>query len=108
MTVRNSPRHLPNGEIQDVSVFADVYVCIAADNFATDKLENSEYEVLELYQLKDAFNAGEITRSGKPTEKFEISPDLRSIIRSSMWDDLASFSDYVKTNFNSNGGREVE
>ena len=102
-TVKNSPRHLPNGDIQDVSVFADVYVCIAAENFDTDKLENSEYEVLELYELKDAFNSNVITRKNGKTEKFSVSPDLRSIIRSSMWDDLASFSDYVKTYFSANG-----
>ncbi len=98
-TVKNSPRHLPNGDVQDVSVFADVYVCIAAESFDTDKLENSEYEVLELYELKDAFNSNKITRKNGKTEKFLVSPDLRSIIRSSMWDDLASFSDYVKTYF---------
>lgn len=102
-TVKNSPRHLPNGDIQDVSVFADVYVCIAAENFDIDKLENSEYEVLELYELKDAFNSNEITRKNGKTERFFVSPDLRSIIRSSMWDDLASFSDYVKTYFSANG-----
>lgn len=102
MTVKNSPRHLPSGDVQDVSVFADVYVCIAADNFNTEKLENSEYEVLELYELKDAFNSSEIKRKNGKIEKFVVSPDLRSIIRSSMWDDLASFSDYVRTYFGSN------
>lgn len=107
-TVRNSPRHLPNGDIQDVSVFADVYVCIAAENFNIDKLENSEYEVLELYELKDAFNSNEITRKNGQTEKFSVSPDLRSIIRSSMWDDLASFSDYVKMYFDNNGNGKVK
>ena len=104
MTAKNSPRHLPNGEVQDVSVFADVYVCIAAENFDTEKLENSEYEVLELYELKDAFNSNEIIRKNGKIEKFNVSPDLRSIIRSSMWDELASFSDYVKTYF---GGGNV-
>lgn len=99
MTVKNSSRHLPNGDVQDVSVFADVYVCIAAENFNIENLENSEYEVLELYELKDAFNSREITRKNGVKEKFTVSPDLRSIIRSSMWDDLASFSDYVKLFF---------
>lgn len=102
MIVKNSPRHLPNGTVQDVSVFADVYVCIAAESFDINKLENSEYEVLELYELKDAFNSNEITRKNGKIENFIVSPDLRSIIRSSMWDDLASFSDYVKTYFESN------
>lgn len=102
MAVKNSSRHLPNGDIQDVSVFADVYVCIAAENFNTENLENSEYEVLELYELKDAFNSNEITRKNGKKEKFIVSPDLRSIIRSSMWDDLASFSDYVKIFFGKN------
>lgn len=111
MTVKNSSRHLPNGEVQDVSVFADVYVCIAAENFDTEKLENSEYEVLELYELKDAFNSNEIIRKNGTKEKFVVSPDLRSIMRSSMWDDLASFADYVKiyfgTNENSERGKEL-
>lgn len=102
MTVKNSPRHLPNGDVQDVSVFADVYVCIAAESFNTDNLENSEYEVMELYELKDAFNSNEIIRKDGKRENFLVSPDLRSIIRSSMWDDLASFSDYVKTYFGEN------
>ena len=72
------------------------------ESFDADKLENSEYEVLELYELKDAFNSNKITRKNGETEKFLVSPDLRSIIRSSMWDDLASFSDYVKTYFGKN------
>ena len=111
-TVKNSPRHLPNNDIpQDVSIFADVYVCIAAETFSTDELkENSEFEVIELYELKDAFNSNTIVRTnginkGK-SEKFKPSPDLRSIIRSSMWDDLASFSDYVKTHFYTGNGRK--
>jgi len=109
MSVKNSPRHLPNGDTQDVSIFADVYVCVTAENFSIEKLaDNSEYEVLELHELKDAYNSNSIVRkSGKTkgkTEKFKISPDLRSIIRSSMWDDLASFSDYVKTHFSTSNG----
>jgi len=106
MTARNSMRHLPDGTTQDVSVFADVYVCIAAEDFSADKLQNSDYEILELYELKDAFISNELLRkNGKSkgiVEKFAVSPDLRSIIRSSMWDDLASFSDYVKCYFETN------
>ena len=103
-TVKNSPRHLPNDDIQDVSIFVDVYVCITAETFEIEGLEdNSEFEILELYELKDAFNSGSIIRKSGAnkgnSEKFKISPDLRSIIRSSMWDDLASFSEYVKAHF---------
>ena len=100
---RNSPRYLPDGSVQDVSLFADVYVCIAAENFNIGGLENSDYLILELHEIKDAFMTGAIsipTKDGNlKKENFKVSPDLKSIIRSSMWDDLASFSDYVKENY---------
>lgn len=94
---RNSERHLPDGKIIDVSVFVDVYVCIAAESFDISKLQNSRYKLLELYELKDCFNEGRITVNGV-TEDFKPTPDLKAIIRSDMWDQLSSFSDYIKNN----------
>lgn len=100
--VRNSPRYLQDGTVQDVSLFVDVYVCIASENFDISKLKNSEYLVLELHEIKDAFITGKIANSTNNViikEDFMVSPDLKSIIHSSMWDDLASFSDYVRDNY---------
>jgi hypothetical protein len=105
--VRNSPRHLPNGEVQDVSVFADVYVCITSEDFNTDSLMNSDYLILDLHELKDAVNTRTLVREVKGAvseESFEVSPDLKSIIRSAMWDELASFSDYIKENYKKSRG----
>ena len=99
---RKSERYLTDETVEDVSVFADVYVCIAAKGFNTDKLKNSDYAVLDLFQIKDAYNEKKITykKNGEAiTEKFEPTPDLKSIIRSSLWDELSSFSDYVKENY---------
>lgn len=94
---RNSERHLPNDEVIDVSVFADVYVCIASETFDISKLENSRYKLLELYELKDCFTEKVIEIEGKK-EKFIPTPDLKAIIRSDMWDQLSSFADYIKNN----------
>lgn len=94
---RNSERHLPDGQVIDVSVFADVYVCIASESFDISKLENSKYKLLELYELKDCFNEREIEIDGKK-EVFNPTPDLKAIIRSDMWDLLSSFADYIKNN----------
>jgi hypothetical protein len=99
MVARNSKRHLPDGRIEDVLVFADVYVCIASTGFDEKNLQNSDYKLLELYELKDAYNERKInyTKNGESVAvDFCPTPDLESIMRSSMWNDLSSFSDYVK------------
>jgi hypothetical protein len=89
---RNSKRVLPNGKEQDVYVFVDVYTCIASIEFKIDKLKNSEYRVLDLSELKDAYIEGAFA-DGVP---FTPSPDLKLIIMSSLFDNLSIFSDYVK------------
>ncbi len=94
---RNSERHLPNGNVIDVSVFVDVYVCIASEAFDITKLKNSQYKLLELFELKDCFNEGKI-KIGDTMEDFKPTPDLKAIIRSDMWDQLSSFADYIKNN----------
>lgn len=101
-TARNSERHLPDGTVQDVLVFADVYVCVAAQSFDTSNLKNSEYLLLDLHEIKDAFNDKSITvceenkQTGTLEEKkmaFNVTPDLKSIIMTGLWDELSSFSD---------------
>lgn len=103
--VNNSPRHLPDGRIQDVSVFADVYVCIAAEEFAEKigELRNGKYRLVELYELKDALNDGviEVEQDGKVEwTDFNVSPDLSLIIRSSLWQELVQFSDFIRKMYN--------
>ena len=105
--VNNSPRHLPDGRIQDVSVFADVYVCIAAEGFADkiDDLKNGKYKLIELYELKDALNDGviEVEQNGKVEwTDFNVSPDLSLIVRSSLWQELVQFSDFIRKMYNKN------
>lgn len=103
--VNNSPRHLPDGRIQDVSVFADVYVCIAAEGFSgkINELKNGKYRLVELYELKDALNDGviEVEQDGKiEWTDFNVSPDLSLIIRSSLWQELVQFSDFIRKMYN--------
>lgn len=96
-TLQNSPRHLPNGKIQDVSVYADVFVCIASEKFEyeIDNLKNAKYHLVELHELKDAMNDGYFEfREGK-FEAANLSPDLQNILRSSLWQELVEFSDYL-------------
>lgn len=93
--VQNSPRHLPNGDIQDVFVYADVFVCIASESFKLDKLNNAKYRLVELYELKDALNDGVIQMPDGSYEVFKPSPDLRNIIRSRLWQELVGFSDFL-------------
>ena len=41
--IQNSPRYLPDGKVQDVSVYADVFVYIASQHFCVDqKLKNGK------------------------------------------------------------------
>ena len=105
--VKNSPRHLPDGKIQDVSVFADLYVCIAAEGFSEkiNELKNAKYRLVELYELKDALNDGqiEVKKDGQNEwEEFNVSPDLSLIIRSSLWQELIQFSDFIRKMYNKN------
>lgn len=96
-TLQNSPRHLPNGNIQDVSVYVDVFVCIASEKFESDidKLQNAKYRLVELYELKDAMNDGYFEFESGKYEDAKLSPDLKNIIRSSLWQELVEFSDYL-------------
>ncbi len=96
-SVQNSPRKLPNGKILDVSVYADVFVCIASEGFEAeiDCLKNANYRLVELYQLKDAMNSGSFEFEEDKFEEAIFSPDLQNIIRSSLWQELVEFSDYL-------------
>jgi len=96
--VINSPRHLPNGDIRDVYTFTDVYVCVVDNNFQEriNDLKNAKYRLIELFELKDAMIDGEIQNEKGEWEPFNISPDLRTIVRSELWQDLTQFADYLR------------
>lgn len=96
--VLNSPRHLPNGDIRDVYTFTDVYVCVVGSHFEErmNELKNAKYRLIELYELKDAMVDGEIQDEEGNWEPFNVSPDLRTIVHSELWQDLTQFSDYLK------------
>ncbi len=106
--VNNSPRHLPNGITQDVSVFVDLYVCIAAEGFSEkiNELKNAKYRLVELYELKDALNDGQIEKGREEDktywEDFLVSPDLSLIIRSSLWQEVVQFSDFITKMYKKN------
>lgn len=100
-TIINSPRHLPTGDIRDVYTFTDVYVCVVGNYFEErmDDLKNAKYRLLELYELKDAMIDGEIQNSNGDWEPFNMSPDLKTIVHSELWQDLTQFADYLKKQF---------
>lgn len=97
-TPKLSPRNLPNGDVLNVHTFSDVFVCITPKNFDTESLKNSKYKIVELYELKEMYNKKSCINNDGKEEKFVVAPDLQSIIESSMWDQLTSFSDYIKEN----------
>lgn len=97
-TPKPSPRYMPTGEIVRVNAFSDVFVCVTPKDFNTEALKNSKYKIVELYELKHMFNTGMCQNDDGDYEEFKVSPDLETIINSSMWDHLNSFSDYIKDN----------
>lgn len=120
----DSVRYLINDEKVIAHTFIDIFMCIASVRFDTSKLENSEYRVLELHELFDAYFDGEIemtpneialykadpeeakrkhgielsnTYNGKYFMKFSVTPDLETILRSTqLFDQMNEFSDYIK------------
>jgi isopentenyldiphosphate isomerase len=102
--VINSPRILRDGSIQPVRVFVDLYVFVMQKNFqdTISLLKNSNYALMDLYQLKDNFLQSRrgisVDINGKENV-FKVTPDLEYIIRSgSLWEEqLTSFVDYLKS-----------
>lgn len=97
-TAKYSPRLMPNGSVVDVYAFADVFACIAPSNFNINVLKNSKFMVVDLYELKEMYQNGTYTDESGNTDEFKVSPDVKTIINSSLWDQLSSFSDYIKKN----------
>ena len=76
-------------------------MCVVGNHFEEkmDELKNAKYRLIELYELKDAMIDGEIQNENKEWEPFNMSPDLKTIIRSELWQDLTQFADYLKKEF---------
>ncbi len=72
---RNSPRHLEDGSIKLVRVFADLYVCVADSNFENEvnneELENSDYLLLYPDQIKDLYMEGDCYLSEEDATTFK-------------------------------------
>jgi len=103
-TIINSLRCQPDGETIDASMFVDIYVCVAGRGFEyrLDHLMNSDYALLETYELRDCYRDKtiKIFKSGKMMEElFEVTSDLRYVMNSSIIDELARFSDYLKSQY---------
>ncbi len=99
-TPKPSPRYMPDGKAVRVNAFSDVFVCVTPKDFDTAALKNSKYKIVELYELKHMYNTRQCQNENGQNEEFTVSPDLETIINSSMWDHLNSFSDYIKENIN--------
>lgn len=97
-TPKPSPRHMPNGKVVRVNAFCDVYVCVAPKDFDTSVLKNSNYKTVEIHELKEMYNTGQCMNENGEWEPFVVSPDMESIINSAMWNQLDSFSNYIKEN----------
>lgn len=89
-----SPRTLPNGDIQTVNCFPDVYAFVAPEGFTTRGLENSEYLILSTDQLFDMVRSKKLERDGK-VESVKITPDLNRIVTQELWREFVSFSEYL-------------
>jgi hypothetical protein len=92
---QDTRRLLKNGDTVIAHTFIDLYVCIVSDKFSIDGLANSEYMLVELHDLYDAYL--EKVNPIKSEDKFEVTPDLESILRSTkLFDELNEFADYIK------------
>ncbi|GHV92716.1 hypothetical protein AGMMS50268_32190 [Spirochaetia bacterium] len=105
-TVVDSPRFLPDESESPVKCFADVYVFVMPENFkdTIKDLKNSQYKLLELYELNDCYldkqieviTMNEDKIETRKVEKFNPTPDLKKIITGDLWAELNSFADYLK------------
>jgi hypothetical protein len=89
-----SPRTLPNGEIQTVNCFPDVFAFVAPEGFSTKELENSEYLIISTDQLYDMVRSKKLERNNN-VESVKITPDLNRIVTKELWKEFVSFSEYL-------------
>lgn len=124
--VRESPRHLSDGSEKRVRVFADLYVCVADNDFEfrvnNESLENSEYLLLYPDQIKDLYFDKECKLTESQIEsykerfkrssnkslllrdnnliyegEFKVTPDMKNIINSELWEnEISAFSSILR------------
>ncbi len=103
-----SPRTFPENQVKILRVVADVFLFVAGESLGNEslgKLENSDYKLIELADLKTAMNKStkqeEVPGFDKdPNRKVPIfSPDLNNIMTGELRNTLIKFSSLVKKAF---------
>jgi hypothetical protein len=97
----DSPRVMPDGTEAPVKCFSDMYIFVMNEHFNENKLVNSSYKLLELYELYDCYRGEPIEyidnkTKEKKIEPFIATPDLKTIIKGKLWSELNVFADYLK------------
>jgi hypothetical protein len=105
-------RVLSNNEKVRAKCFVDPYLCIVAENFDINKLENSNFALLTPNELKNCVSSGKVrlnerTRlydSNAAFADFRVTSDLDYFVNSAIWDDMVSeFSKLIRENFKNEG-----
>lgn len=98
-----SPRTMPDSSIKRLRVISDVYLFVATkslDDSALEHLQNSEYKLIELDELKSTIDkslASIATKNFDETNDIpKFTPDLINIMTSSLLHELKQFSLYIK------------
>jgi hypothetical protein len=98
-----SPRTMPDGRIRRLRVIADVFLFVAGP-MLTDKslgdLENSEYKLISLKDLKTVMDRSLREESVKDFDKYldipKFSPDLTNIMTGELRGILEEFSQFIQ------------
>lgn len=103
-----SPRTFPDGQVKMLRVIADVFLFIAGEslnNESLGKLENSDYKLIDLADLKTAMNKSTMQEEVPGFDKDVrrkipvFSPDLNNIMTGELRNTLIKFSSLIKKVF---------
>ncbi len=98
----DSPRHLPDGTVRRLRVFAECFLFVANAKLSPENLEtlqNSDFRLLPVAQLKTELESGVFTTQDGSVELFRGSPDLNTIMTSELREILDEFSQLVQVVF---------
>jgi len=91
-------RVLPGGKTVKAKCFVDPYLCIMAEDFDIEKLQNSNFAMLTPNELKNCVNTKKI-RINKETRyydmsaeaaDFNVTSDLLNLVNSQIWEDVVT------------------
>lgn len=101
--VEYSPRTLPDGKVRRLRIIADVFAFVAGpqlDEKELDRLENSDFKLIEISQLKSvmdkALAGSEVPDFDKYLKVPKFTPDLTNVMTSGLRDALEEFAQYIK------------